>query len=203
MATPTVLIRFHYYKPDSSKRSSYGSANKENDYLNYVDTGVKSGKYQDYMDYSGNKEKSSGVFNQNGLLSEKEKKEVRETLRNSQGVIWDGVISFEEKYGKEKLKNWKDAQKLLVNTLPSFLRANNMTLENTLWFAGLHENTDNRHIHLLLNELKPIHINPDTKKTSYHNGLLKQISIDDMKVRVQNTESPECLQRHRQGTRVL
>lgn len=49
-------------------------------------------------------------------------------LRNTGSCIWDCVISTEEFFGKEKLNDIKE--------------------DNVTWFAGLHENTDNRHIHL-------------------------------------------------------
>ena len=41
----------------------------------------------DYLDYTGNLEKSSGVFNQNGLLNYDSKRLIREALRNTKVVF--------------------------------------------------------------------------------------------------------------------
>ena len=49
-----------------AKRKFY-SCNQTQDYLTYVDTGSK--QKLDYVAYSGDREKSSGVFGKNGLLT--------------------------------------------------------------------------------------------------------------------------------------
>lgn len=123
-----VFVRFRYYARSSDKREFYSSRKEGGDYLSYVDTGSKDGEFKDYLDYAGNKEKSSGAFGPKGLLSDTEKKEIRKMLRNTGSCIWDCIISTEEFFGKEKL--------------------NGIEEDNVTWFAGLHENTDNRHIHL-------------------------------------------------------
>ena len=137
--TPNVIYKTRYYGPGSRKRNYYSSKDSSSDYLKYVDTGVKSGKYQDYMDYAGNREKSSGVFSRNGLLTMDEKKVMREKLSTTESVIWDSLITFEEKYGKEKMKSWRSAKELIEKEFPKLLKDNNMSYENILWYAGLHE----------------------------------------------------------------
>lgn len=58
-----VLILLKYYGKSSKRRSFYDSSDK-NDYLEYVSQGINQNKVIDYIDYSGDEEKSSGVFNQ-------------------------------------------------------------------------------------------------------------------------------------------
>ena len=55
--------------------------------LGYIDKGVKLNNDIDYLDYTGNLEKSSGVFNQNGLLNYDSKRLIREALRNTKVVF--------------------------------------------------------------------------------------------------------------------
>lgn len=184
--TPLVLVRVKYYGKGTKNRDWYSSNSKGGgDYLNYVDTGSKSGKYyDDYMQYAGNPEKSSGVFGNNGLMTQQEKKEMREALRKTDSKIWDMVISFEELYGKSKMKSWKDAKSLLVKELPRFFKDNDMPYENMNWFAGMHENSDNRHIHLCFFEKEPTKWKCKHSGRHWHKGKLKVETMNDFKLHI-------------------
>lgn len=76
---PDVIARVRYYEIGAAKRAFYGSGQKD-DYLGYIDKGVQSTKALDYLDYAGNEEESSGVFDANGLISKSDKKALREKL---------------------------------------------------------------------------------------------------------------------------
>lgn len=183
--SPKILLRVHYYEPKSEKRGFYASERTNSDYLGYMDKGHRSGKYSDYMDYQGNREKSSGVFDGNGLMDEKKKSEFRKELKETLSVIWDMIVSTEEEYGKEKLSSWKSAMELIKAELPKFLEDNHMSIDNVGWCGALHENTDNRHIHLLLFEKKMECFDPDTKKMRFHQGTLNKLSMEDFKIRIE------------------
>ncbi len=144
---PDVIARVRYYDVSALKRDFYSSAQKD-DYLGYIDEGVQSTKAIDYLDYTDDGEKSSGAFNAEGLLTNFQKKEFREKLRATQSCIWDMVVSFEENYGKSNLTDAAAARALLLKTLPKLFRATGLNPDNITWFAGLHTNTDNRHIHV-------------------------------------------------------
>jgi hypothetical protein len=150
MATPNVLVRIKYYEAGSSDRSFYASGKKD-DYVGYVDKGIKSDKTQDYMDYTGNPEKSSGVFSKNGILSAEDKKALRKELRETKSCIWDCVISFEEKYGKKNVYDWKQAYEILCKTLPSYFKSVGLDPDKTAWYAGLaHQHRQPAHPPLVL-----------------------------------------------------
>lgn len=183
--SPNILLRVHYYDPKSEKRGFYASERTNSDYLGYMDKGHRSGKYSDYMDYQGNREKCSGVFDGNGLMDEKKKSEFRKELKETLSVIWDMIVSTEEEYGKEKLSSWKSAMELIKAELPKFLEDNHMSIDNVGWCGALHENTDNRHIHLLLFEKKMECFDPDTKKMRFHQGTLNKLSMEDFKIRIE------------------
>jgi hypothetical protein len=147
MATPNVLVRTHYYETGSKGRGFYSSSER-NDYLDYVEKGIKVNREIDYLDYAGDGEKSSGVFTAEGIMPKAEMKELRKTLRETKSCIWDCVVSFEEGYGKRNVYDWIQAKDLLSKTLPAFFRSVGLDPDNVVWYAGLHTNTDNRHIHL-------------------------------------------------------
>jgi hypothetical protein len=187
--TPNVNLMGSFYTPNSKKWSFYSSADCNNDYLRYVDKGGKAGECLDYLGYAGNPEKSSGAFSSDGLLTAQEKSEIRKELKSTKSCVWDYVVSFEEGYGKEKIRSWRDAQALIAKEFPKFLKANGMDVSKVHWFAGLHENTDNRHIHLCFWEKEPERIVAHQTGRRWHRGKMSQTSIETFKVRIEQTLS--------------
>lgn len=177
---PDVIARVHYYETGAPKRAFYGSAQKD-DYLGYIDKGVQSTKAIDYLDYAGDTKKSSGVFDRNGLLTKVQKKDLREKLRVTQSCIWDMVISFEEHYGKSNLTDYLKAKELLSKILPRFFRKTNLNPDNVTWFAGLHTNTDNRHIHLCFFENEPQKFHHRSGTLRYRHGKIRPEALDLLK----------------------
>ena len=200
MSTPNVVLRLRYYQPgdaslDASNpnhlkkirnRNYYSSNGGENDYLKYIDDGIKAGNGFDYMDYMTSHEQSSGVFGKDGLMSEEKKKKVRNLLRKSKSVIWDMVISFEEEFGNKYVRSYEDAMEIVKHNLPKIFKDNGLEEENVIWFAGLHRNTENRHIHISFFELEPIHRRANKKGEFYHRGEFKKISLDNLKVAIED-----------------
>ena len=200
MSTPNVVLKLRYYQPgdaslDASNpnhvkkirnRNYYSSNGGENDYLKYIDDGIKAGNGFDYMDYMTSREQSSGVFGKDGLMSEEKKKEVRNLLRKSKSVIWDMVISFEEEFGNKYVRSYEDAMEIVKHNLPKIFKDNGLEEDNVIWFAGLHRNTENRHIHISFFELEPIHRRANKKGEFYHRGEFKKISLDNLKVAIED-----------------
>lgn len=201
MSTPNVVLRLRYYQPQDANldvsnpinekkvnaRNYYSSNTGDgSDYMNYIDDGIKAGNGFDYMDYVGNNEKSSGVFGKNGLMSVEEKKEVRNLLRKTKSVIWDMVISFEEEFGNKYVRSYEDAMEIVKQNLPKIFKENGLEEDNVVWFAGLHRNTENRHIHISFFELEPIHRRANKKGEHYHRGEFKKISLDNLKVAIED-----------------
>ncbi len=193
---PNIVLMAKYYKPVSEsdlanpnkqktvKKRNYYSSNSSdgNDYMKYIDDGVKAGSDFDYMDYMTSHENSSGVFGKDGLLTKEQKKEVREQLRKTQSVIWDLVVSFDSEYGNEKINTYQDALEILKHSLPKFFKDNGLQEENIIWFAGLHRNTDNRHIHISFFEKEKTHRRANKEGLFYHNGKLTPFSLNNFKV---------------------
>lgn len=187
---PNVIVKLHYYPSHASdnkysKRRDFYSSGKTDDYMRYIDNGGKAGSIN-YVDYVGNEEKSFGVFGRDGLLTKEQKKDIRQKLKTTKSVIWDMVISFKEDYGMRHMKDFDEAKDLLCSQLNRFFKRAGLNPTNITWYAGLHSNTDNRHIHISFFENEPLRTRQlDYSKMCYHNGNVSQHAIDGFKVAIE------------------
>lgn len=172
-----IVLKFHYYKPreqyqegdENIKKRDFVSCNGSYNYVSYVHSGASEQLPKDYEEYIGNKEKSCGAFNQNGLLKEDELKELRKQLQTTQSCIWDMVISFKEGFGEKYCRDYEQAFEFVKSELPKFFTRAGLDKDNTVWYAGLHENTEHFHIHISFFEKEPLYYaNGNTLK--YHSG---------------------------------
>lgn len=171
-----------YVKENLETRRFYASG-KEYDYVKYVNTGSK--EKLDFVAYSGNDEKSHGIFDKRGLLNEEQIKELRTNLRNSGSPIWHGVISFTEDFGNKYCDTYEKAQKLMMIEFPKFFKKAALNPENITWFAGLHENTDNKHIHFSFFENKALRTKQNKKGLFYSDGMIPIRAINSFKVDIE------------------
>ena len=181
----TVIAKLHYYNVDSTDREFYSSGSN-NDYIGYVSKGITESRTYDYVSYMDDNDKSSGVFDSNGLLSKQDIKSLRKMLRETKSCIWDMVISFEALFGKEHLFHYEQALGLLNNILPKFFKSANLNPKNIIWYAGLHENTDNRHIHISFFEKEPTFYNHRKKEYKYHRGKIPITAVKELKLNTEN-----------------
>jgi len=185
MSKPNIIAKIQYIECGNPRRVFY-SSNSKDDYLGYIDKGVKLNKDIDYLDYTGNLEKSSGIFNQTGLLNYDSKRLIREALRNTKSCIWDLVISFETEYGLKNVDSYEDALELVKSVLPKFFKAIKLKEDNIIWFAGLHTNTDNRHIHISFFEKEPMYYDAKKKSYKYRPGRINVKSCKELKMNIEN-----------------
>ncbi|MGD9901721.1 MAG: relaxase MobL [Spirochaetales bacterium] len=192
--TPNVNFMLNYYNCNYKnekykKKRAYYSSQASKDYMNYVATGIEDIKNLDYVKYMSDVHKSSGVFNENGLISAEQKQEVRSTLKATKSVIWDGIISFEERFGKKWCNTYEQAYELLKTELPKFFKRAGLSPENIEWFAGLHENTDNRHIHICFFEKEPVRIKPNKNEKQFSVGKISLNAINQFKANLEFSAS--------------
>ncbi len=171
-----------YVKENFEARRFY-SAGKDYDYVKYVQNGSK--EKIDFVDYSGNEEKSKGIFNENGLMNEKQIQELRTKLRDTDSTIWHGVISFTEEFGDNFCDDYEKAYNLMKTQLPKFFEFAGLNPDNMIWFAGLHENTDNKHIHFSFFEKAPLRTRQGRKGKFYSQGLLYKTALRRFKVSIE------------------
>ena len=189
MSVPNVNLFLGYVdnldksvSKDLEARRFY-SSNKEYDYVKYVNTGSK--EKLDYVAYSGNNEKSKGIFNENGLLNAEQIKELRTNLRTTKSTIWHGVISFTEYFGNVNCATYQKAYELMKSQLPKFFKNANLDPENIVWFAGLHENTDNKHIHFSFFEKEPLRYKQSSRFKQFSDGYIDIDAINQFKIDIE------------------
>ena len=185
---PNVIYKQEFFLPNykdktNQDKRNYDSSNKYDDYLKYVATGIKDLEKLDFVEYSNNSTKSSGIFNQNGLMSKEQIADFRKNLRETKSVIWSGIISFEENFGKKWCGCYEQAYSLVKSELPKYFKRAGLNPDNIEWFAGLHENTDNRHIHLLFFEREPQRIR--NKEKHFSRGYISNNAMDFLKANIE------------------
>lgn len=164
------------------KRKFY-SSNQTQDYLTYVNTGSK--EKIDYVAYSGNDEKSCGVFGKNGLMSMKEKKALRQRLRETKSMIWDCLLTFQPEFGQRYCNDYEQAYEMMKREMPRFLKDAGFNPDNITWYAALHTNKKHRHIHISFFENAPTRIRQRSKELQFSHGKINQECIRRFKVHVE------------------
>ena len=179
--TNNVIVKLRFYQtkehytdnPEMAEHRDFVSCQDSYSYLNYVHTGASENVSSDYEQYIANKEKSFGAFNQDGLLNDEQKLDLRHQLQTTQSVIWDMVISFREDFGDEYCRDYEQAYKFLKKELPKFFNRAGLYSDNIVWYAGLHENTENKHIHISFFEKEPLYFD-NGGKLKYHSGTISK-----------------------------
>ncbi len=172
------------YVQDKYDTRQFYSSGKDYDYVKYVQSGSK--EKIDYVAYSGNNEKSKGIFNAHGLMNEEEIKELRNKLRNTKSTIWHGVISFTEEFGNKYCDTYEKAYELMKLEFPKFFKNAKLIPDNIEWFAGLHENTDNLHIHFSFFEKAPLRTQRGTDNPRHSFGRIKIEAINQFKISIED-----------------
>ena len=192
MSKNNIIFKCFYYKPkekynpttqaDKIRKREFLSCSSSYNYVSYVNTGAENKLPKDFTEYVGNNEKSYGAFNQDGLLTDKQQKGLKKLLRTTQSCIWDCIISFKEEFGDKYCRDYEQAYNFLKSELPKFFTRAGLDKNNIIWYAGLHENTDNKHIHISFFEKEPMYFK-NGGKLSYHNGTIaKDVLIDSKRI---------------------
>lgn len=111
----------------------------------------------------------------------------REHLRETESPIWAGVVSFEERFGLNWCNNFEQAKNIMQSELPKVFKRADLNPDNIEWFAGLHENTDHRHIHLVFFEKEPLRLTDHAK--GYSIGLIPLFAMDEFKANMERSIS--------------
>ncbi len=195
MSKPALVFRLGFVQSEErlntpflfakycDKRKFY-SCNQDFNYVSYVNQGSK--QKIDYVAYSGNKEKSTGVFNEGGLLTAQQQAELKKRLRETKSIIWDGVIAFQQDFGNKYMCGYEEAVGLLTAELPRFFKSAGLNPENMTWYAGLHENTRYKHIHISFFENEPQRFTQrGGDEKNYSGGYISKAVLDHFKIAVQ------------------
>ena len=125
-----------------------------------------SNEYNLYADYMGNPEKTTGLFtSEKNNLNPEEKKLLKEQYSKAQengSLMWQTVLSFDNRWlAKQGIYDLTthilDEKKIYEATRKSVSKMlKSEGLENAVWSAAIHFNTDNIHVHIATVEPEPM-----------------------------------------------
>lgn len=128
----------------------------------------------DIVSYAANRPGSSGAFNLDGDITTNQLSKIKKDLSTTKSIIWDGVISFSEDYGKNNCPTKVEAYEMLKKVMPQFFKDAGMDPKNMNTMFAMHHNTDNLHIHFLFWEKEPQLINAKGKLV-FHPGTIPHL----------------------------
>lgn len=123
-------------------------------------------KFSGYTDYMEDPEKSTGLFTKDqDHLSEEQKENLKEVYQLAAGrgsLLWQTVISFDNTWlsqmgiydAKEKRLDEKRLKAAVRSGVGKLLEKER--LQNAVWSAAIHYNTDNLHVHVATAEPTPM-----------------------------------------------
>lgn len=93
------------------------------------------------------------------------------------GFVWNLVVSFPPDFALNNgLITKSDYYDLTKHIMPNLITDMGLDVTNTIWYASLHRNTDNPHIHILICE----------KKKTASKGYIPQFAIQNIKSNIGN-----------------
>lgn len=166
-------------------------------YIDYIDRkeavrAENTAKYNLYQDYMGNPDKTAGLFTeQKDIATEKDRQELKNIFKTAQengSLMWQTVISFDNRWLEENGLYRKETGILDEERIKGITRSSVQRmlekegLENAVWSAAIHYNTDNIHIHVATVEPVPMREKRDYVQYEYReeNGrLVKREKMDE------------------------
>ena len=141
-------------KAEYSARRKFYTLTAEYNYFTYV---LKDEKVKMNATAEQYFTKNYGLFDGQGVLSAERIAELKEQLKNTDSIIWHGVISFDEETSKH-FETQAQAIEWFDKTFGAMIDQTHLDKNNLITFASLHKDTDNRHIHFAFFERAPKHV---------------------------------------------
>lgn len=144
-------------------------------------TGKKTGKIT-ALEYL---QKSTGVFNGDGLISQEKIAEMKERLKNNKGNIWHGFISLNEEQS-HKIDTPEKCIGLIKRTFGQFLTDAGFNKKNIDLMCALHlDKPHHLHIHFVFWEKEPTYKSQKDGILCYRRkGKINKDAIDKLFVRI-------------------
>ncbi len=129
-------------------------------------------------------QKSTGVFNQDGMISPEELEQIIERAKNNKGNIWHGFISLHEE-DSPKIDTPEKCIELVKRSFNSFFKEGHFNKKNMDLICALHlDKPHHLHIHFTFFEREPKFKTKDGEKVYRAKGKIDKKAIDNMYVRV-------------------
>lgn len=128
-------------------------------------------------------QKSTGVFNQNGMIPQDEVNAMKERVRENKGNLWHGFISFNEE-NSPKIDTPEKCIAFIKNTFGSFFREAHIDERNIDLMCSLHlDRPHHLHIHFLFWEKEAKYKNAKGEMQYRSKGRIDKRAIDNMFVK--------------------
>ncbi len=171
MSKSNIVTRIRYKKDVNFQRLVGG-------WCKYVSKDGANGRsLRDFSSVNDLYEKELGIFDdtketeehyiwgKNGDVSKREI--LTEVPKDKTGRMWTLVISFPPDFALESgLKTKQDYYMMTKAIMPKFILDNDLDLTNTRWYASLHKDTDNPHLHISIFELEETRKKDTLEKTT-------------------------------------
>ena len=182
MSSSNIIVRTRY-------KNSYGTSKHISKWLDYVSKKEKADATsldeQNIMnEYFSLADKDSFLFEKcesfvwgsDGDVNPK--RDVKNKINiDENGYVWNLVISFPPDFAiNNGLITKSDFSDLTKNIMPTLITDMGLKLDNTIWYASLHRNTKNPHMHILIYE----------KNKTATNGFVPKFAIHNMKSNIAN-----------------
>lgn len=144
-------------------------------------------------------QKSTGVFNQDGMLTKEQVKEMRKRAKTGEKNLWHGFISF-NKENSEKIDDPEKCIALIKQTFGQFFKDAGFNPDNMDLMCALHlDRPEHLHIHYVFWEKEPKVKNPRAAGYYYRKkGKIPLDAIDKMTERLNAYTIDDDLAKKRQ-----
>lgn len=163
------------------ERAFFNLTGDEN-YLKYMTTEEKCAGGYNVLDYF---QKTTGVFNTKGLISEEELTKMKERAKNNKGNIWHGYISFHEDESN-KIDTPEKSIAFIKSTFGKFLEEAHFSKSNMDLMCSLHiDRPSHLHIHFCMWEKEPKSKKKDGTVGYRSRGRIDKRAIDNFMIRAE------------------
>ena len=166
---------------NATERAFFDMSGDKNVYDYITTEGKRVGNKFTALEYL---QKSTGVFNQSGMIPQEEVDAMKQRAKANKGNIWHGFISFNE-HDSEKINTPDKCIQLVKNIFPTFLRESGLNPDNIDLMFALHlDRPHHLHIHFVFWEKEPKFKEKDGTLGYRKKGKIKEEAIDNMFVRL-------------------
>lgn len=178
----------------------YNDYSSYNDYMSNPDKTNALSPEERISNQMRNPKKTTGLFTRNKMeLNREEKQQLKNVFnqaRHNGSLMWQTVISFDNRWlaehglydSEKKIIDERKIKEIATGGIEKMLK--NEGLENSVWSAAIHYNTDNIHIHIAT--VEPMPARPMKEYTVYReevvDGKKKKIPVRDSNGNVLKSE---------------
>lgn len=162
----------------AEERAFYDMSGKNN-ILSYMSQEKKT-NYDSILDYL---EKTSKVFNQNGMISVDELTKMKERIQKNKGNIWHGFISLNEEHSHQ-IDSIEKSIQFVKEVFSTFFKSAKFHTKNMDLMCALHNDRPHHlHIHFVFWEKEPLYKGKDGTLIYRRKGKIDKSALDMMFVK--------------------